>query len=127
MDVLKKKWFILREAKNWVIDGKHGNDIPMFVFDHDIKASTMPEGFFRYYGRIANGALWGVHSHKTPFDWDKHAVCVVTMEPLKYNWKLNKFMTREISPVSKKDIRKCIKKRYGKTALNVYCSKLEFN
>lgn len=131
--MIKKNYLILRDAKRWTTTDEHGKDIPMFIFNHDIKASTMPEGFFRYYGRIANGALWGIHSHKSFFghknffDRNKNAVCIITMEALKYNWKVNKFMPSEVSPASKKDIKKCIKKRYGKAALNAYYSALEFN
>ncbi len=128
MNMLKKKGFFLRDAKNWVATNERGEDIPMFIFNHDIKASTMPEGFFRYYGRIGDGALWGVHSRKNIFDRDKNVVCIVTMEPLKYSWKQNRFMLNDVvSRSSKKDIKKCIKKRYGKAALNVYRMEVEFD
>ena len=127
MRMFVKKDFRLKDADWWFIETGRDKRIPAFIFNYNIKAPTIPAGFFRYYGRITDGVLWDIRSTKNRFVSDKDFVCIITMEPIKYSWKLGMFMYKGTFQTSKKAIKKHIKERYGKAALDAYCTELKFD
>lgn len=126
MRIFAKKDFRLKDADWWFIKANGDERIPAFVVNYNVKAPTIPAGFFRYYGRITDGVLWDLRSTKNRFVCykEKEFVCIITMEPIKYSWKQGMFMYKGTFQTSKKAIKKCIKKRYGKAALDAFCFEL---
>lgn len=117
----KKKHFWVRDSKLWLIVTKCNERIPAFILNHDVKAHTLPGNYFRYYGKMKNGELTSISTHKHSFTCScKRIVCIITMEALDYNWKKGKVVWKWAEPTTNKMIKKRIKNRYGKTALKDY-------